>query len=92
MKRIYSFEDEIKDDFFSALEKIVVEIVDRRFQVLEDDARAKLEVDNETAKQDVADLLDKSEYVKEYELYDKVKEIIDDANITIEAAEISIEV
>tara|TARA_R100001086_G_scaffold205765_1_gene121617 strand:- start:1172 stop:1450 length:279 start_codon:yes stop_codon:yes gene_type:complete len=92
MKRSYSFEDEIKDDFFSALEKIVVEIVDRRFQVLEDDVRAKLEVDNETAKQDVADLLDKSEYIKEYELYDKVKEIIDDANITIEAAEISIEV
>ena len=92
MKRSYSFEDDIKDDFFSALEKVVVEIVDRRFQVLEDDVRAKLEVDNETAKQDVADLLDKSEYVKEYELYDKVKEIIDDANITIEAAEISIEV
>ena len=88
----YSFEDDIKNDFFSALEKVVVEIVDRRFQVLEDDVRAKLEVDNETAKQDVADLLDKSEYVKEYELYDKVKEIIDDANITIEAAEISIEV
>ena len=92
MKRSYSFEDDIKDDFFSALEKVVVEIVDRRFQVLEDDVRAKLEVDNETAKQDVADLLDKSEYIKEYELYDKVKEIIDDANITIEAAEISIEV
>ena len=88
----YSFEDDIKDDFFSALEKVVVEIVDRRFQVLEDDVRAKLEGDNETAKQDVADLLDKSEYIKEYELYDKVKEIIDDANITIEAAEISIEV
>ena len=92
MTRSYSFEDDIKDDFFSALEKVVVEIVDRRFQVLEDDVRAKLEVDNETAKQDVADLLDKSEYIKEYELYDKVKEIIDDANITIEAAEISIEV
>ena len=92
MKRTYSFEDEIKDDFFSALEKIVVEIVDSRFQVLEDDVRAKLEVDNETAKQDVADLLDKSEYIKEYELYDKVKEIIDDANITIESADISIEV
>ena len=92
MKRSYSFEDDFKDDFFSALEKVVVEIVDRRFQVLEDDVRAKLEVDNETAKQDVADLLDKSEYIKEYELYDKVKEILDDANITIEAAEISIEV
>ena len=92
MKRSYSFEDDIKDDFFSALEKVVVEIVDRRFQVLEDDVRAKLEGDNETAKQDVADLLDKSEYIKEYELYDKVKEIMDDAHITIEAAEISIEV
>ena len=92
MKRSYSFEDDIKDDFFSALEKVVVEIVDRRFQVLEDDVRAKLEVDNETAKQDVADLLDKSEYIKEYELYDKVKEIIDDANITIDNADISIEV
>ena len=92
MKRTYSFEDEIKADFFSALEKIIVEIVDSRFQVLEDDVRAKLEVDNETAKQDVADLLDKSEYIKEYELYDKVKEIIDDANITIESADISIEV
>ena len=92
MKRSYSFEDDIKDDFFSALEKMIVEIVDSRFQVLEDDVRAKLEVDNETAKQDVADLLDKSEYIKEYELYDKVKEIIDDANITIEAADISIEV
>ena len=88
----YSFEDDIKNDFFSALEKVVVEIVDRRFQVLEDDVRAKLEVDNETAKQDVADLLDKSEYIKEYELYDKVKEIIDDANITIDNADISIEV
>ena len=88
----YSFEDDIKDDFFSALEKVVVEIVDRRFQVLEDDVRAKLEVDNETAKQDVADLLDKSEYIKQYELYDKVKEIIDDANITIDNADISIEV
>tara|TARA_R100000322_G_scaffold119009_1_gene76955 strand:- start:127 stop:405 length:279 start_codon:yes stop_codon:yes gene_type:complete len=92
MKRSYSFEDDIKDDFFSALEKMIVEIVDSRFQVLEDDVRAKLEVDNETAKQDVADLLDKSEYIKEYELYDKVKEIIDDANITIESADISIEV
>ena len=92
MKRSYSFEDDIKDDFFSALEKVVVEIVDSRFQVLEDDVRAKLEVDNETAKQDVADLLDKSEYIKEYELYDKVKEILDDANVTIEAAEISIEI
>ena len=92
MKRSYSFEDDIKDDFFSALEKVVVEIVDSRFQVLEDDVRAKLEVDNETAKQDVADLLDKSEYIKEYELYDKVKEIIDDASITIESADISIEV
>ena len=88
----YSFEDDIKNDFFSALEKVVVEIVDRRFQVLEDDVRAKLEVDNETAKQDVADLLDKSEYIKQYELYDKVKEIIDDANITIDNADISIEV
>ena len=92
MKRSYSFEDDIKDDFFSALEKVVVEIVDSRFQVLEDDVRAKLEVDNETAKQDVADLLDKSEYIKEYELYDKVKEIIDDASITIESADISIDV
>ena len=43
MKRSYSFEDDIKDDFFSALEKVVVEIVDSRFQVLEDDVRAKLE-------------------------------------------------
>jgi hypothetical protein len=88
----YSFEDDIKDDFFSALEKVVVEMVDRRFQVLEDDTRAKLEVDNEAAKEEVADLLEKSEYIKEYELYDKVKEIIDDANITIESADISIEV
>jgi hypothetical protein len=88
----YSFEDDVKDDFFSALEKIVVEIVDRRFQVLEDDVRAKLEVDNESAKEEVADLLSKGEYIKEYELYDKVKEILDDANVTIEAAEISIEV
>ena len=88
----YSFEDDIKDDFFSALEKVVVEMVDRRFQVLEDDIRAKLEVDNESAKEEVADLLEKGEYIKEYELYDKVKEILDDANITIEAAEISIEV
>tara|TARA_R100000458_G_C8134822_1_gene148379 strand:+ start:130 stop:402 length:273 start_codon:yes stop_codon:yes gene_type:complete len=88
----YSFEDDIKDDFFSALEKVVVEMVDRRFQVLEDDIRAKLEVDNESAKEEVADLLEKGEYIKEYELYDKVKEIIDDANITIESADISIEV
>jgi len=88
----YSFEDDIKDDFFSALEKIVVEMVDRRFQVLEDDVKQSLDVVNESAKEEVADLLTKGEYIKEYELYDKVKEIIDDANITIDSADISIEV
>ena len=66
------------------MESIIENIVDQRFQVLENDLRETVMWSGEEFKEEILDSVKAQEYVTDYELYEKVKAIIDDANVMID--------
>jgi len=79
-----SFENDAKEEFFAQMESIIENIVDQRFQVLENDLRETVMWSGEEFKEEILDSVKAQEYVTDYELYEKVKAIIDDANVMID--------
>ena len=79
-----SFENDAKEEFFAQMESIIENIVDQRFQVLENDLRETVMWSGEEFKEEILDSVKAEEYVKDYDLYEKVKAIIDDAHVEID--------